>query len=79
MELRCSSKLHGILRDDGTIEVKCDSKFCGHAPGVVVLHRFNAQTGELVETLNFKNPTQRERSTSDAHCNELTALRSEGR
>ena len=67
MELRCPSKLHGILLEGGVIEVKCDSKFCGHEPGVVVLHRFNAQTGELMETLNFKNPTQRERSMSDGN------------
>jgi hypothetical protein len=79
MELRCSNKLHGILRDDGTIEVKCDSKFCGHGSGVVVLHRFDITTGELMETLNFKNPTQRERSTSDGDCHQFTALRSEGR
>src|SRR5215471_3926594 len=79
MELRCPSKLHGVLRDDGTVEFKCDSKFCGHAPGVVVLHRFDAETGELVETLSFKNPTPRERSTSDGDCHERTAVRSEGR
>jgi len=67
MELRCPSKLHGILLEGGVIEVKCDSRFCGHVSGVVVLHRFNAQTGELLETLNFKNPTQRERSMSDGN------------
>lgn len=62
MELRCAHKLHGIIRDDGTVEVKCDSKFCGHGPGVVVLHRFDPATGDLVETVTLKNPTPGERS-----------------
>lgn len=61
MELRCRSKLHGVL-DDEIIEVKCGSKWCGAGPGRVVLHRFNRSTGELVETKLFKDP---ERSLSD--------------
>jgi hypothetical protein len=56
MELRCEAKLHGIVEDgQGTLEVKCDSRFCGHRPGVVVLHRFNLATGE-VTTHRFANP-----------------------
>ncbi len=61
MELRCSAKLHGIIRDGEVLEVKCDSRFCGHKPGVVVLHRFDSHTGQLVETLRFKEP----RTTSE--------------
>jgi hypothetical protein len=74
MELRCASKLHGILREDGTVEIKCDSKFCGHGPGVVVLHRFNVHTGELVETRNFKNPLPGERS-KNGRSSERSAVR----
>lgn len=55
MELRCGSKLHGILRDGDVLEVKCDSVFCGYEKGNVVLHRFNLHTGG-VETLKFKDP-----------------------
>jgi|GEM_PF-3398392 len=54
-ELRCRTKLHGVLTD-GVLEVKCASRFCGHGPGVVVLHRFDADTGELVNTVQFKDP-----------------------
>jgi hypothetical protein len=55
MELRCPAKKHGELAED-LIEVKCDSRFCGAAAGVVVIHRFDAHTGELVDTRQFKNP-----------------------
>lgn len=58
MELRCGSKiLHGITEGD-TIEVTCRSKWCGKAPGVVVLHTFNIHTGELVETRKFAEPRE---------------------
>jgi hypothetical protein len=55
MDLRCGAKKHGVL-DDDVIEVKCDSRFCGAGPGMIVLHRFSASTGELVETRQFKDP-----------------------
>ena len=54
-ELRCKGTLHGILEDDHTIEVKCVRRICGHAPGVVVLHRFNIDTGEYT-TSRFRDP-----------------------
>jgi hypothetical protein len=54
-DLRCPSKLHGIVEDD-VVEVACTSRFCGARKGVVVRHRFNTETGELLETLHFKDP-----------------------
>lgn len=58
MELRCHNKMHGRLTDSGLLEVMCGSKFCGKVPGVVILHRFNLETGELVETLRYKDTPQ---------------------
>lgn len=55
MELRCEHKLFGFLIDSGVLEVKCNSAFCGHEPGVVVLHRFSTKDGSLIETLRFKD------------------------
>lgn len=56
MDLRCSgNKLHGVL-DEDVIEFKCSSRFCGAQKGVTVLHRFNKQTGSLVETRKYKDP-----------------------
>lgn len=46
MELRCDSKLHGIVVDGDVVQVKCSSRFCGAKPGVVVFHYFNIRTGE---------------------------------
>lgn len=56
MDLRCESKKFGELTDDGLLEVKCPSKFCGAAPGIVVLHRFDAFTGEILSTQRFRDP-----------------------
>lgn len=55
MELRCDHKMHGILTDTGLLEVKCNSAFCGSRPGVVVLHRFDVESGVLVETKKYKD------------------------
>ena len=57
-DLRCiSKKRHGILDAEGhTLEVKCNSRICGAQRGVVVLHRFNLLTGELIETHKYKEP-----------------------
>ena len=59
-DLRCDNGiLFGIL-DDGVIEIKCRSRRCGHERGVVVIHRFSAQTGDLMGTLHFKDPNRKE-------------------
>ena len=59
MDLRCSTKLHAVLLDGGLVEVKCGSRYCGAVQGIVVLHRFSTTTGELVDTLRFKDPAQK--------------------
>lgn len=56
MDLRCPAKKHGVVVRDGVVEIKCDSRFCGAEQGVTVLHRFDVTTGELVETVQFKDP-----------------------
>ena len=57
MDLRCDNKKHGeLLEDDHLIEVKCNSRFCGAAAGVIVLHYFNTTTGALVRTKTFTEP-----------------------
>lgn len=56
MELRCDHKMHGELLGQGILEIKCGSSFCGAAPGIVVLHRFDIHSGKMVETRRFKNP-----------------------
>lgn len=60
MDLRCSNKLHCRVLEDGRVEVKCSSAFCGAKKGVVVLHRFDLHTG-AVETRRYKEPPQVER------------------
>lgn len=60
MDIRCGAKKFGEL-EDGVLEIKCSSKFCGAATGIVILHRFDALTGELLETKRFRDPiSQRE-------------------
>lgn len=59
-DLRCPSKLHGRLDlEDSVIEIKCNSRFCGSASGVVVLHLYDAKSGALLKTSIFKDPERR--------------------
>lgn len=58
-EIRCPAKKHGELIGGTVFEVKCRSIFCGAAAGFVVLHRFDGETGELIETRKFADPAHR--------------------
>ena len=68
MELRCQHKMHGVVIQpgDAVVEIKCYSKFCGHRPGVIVLHRFDCTTGELVETKKYKDTPRVTKERSNA-------------
>lgn len=57
VELRCDKRLHGVL-EEGVLEISCRSKFCGHRDGVVVIHKFDTVTGELIETKFYRDPTK---------------------
>lgn len=65
IELRCPSKMFGILTDEGLLEVKCNSARCGHDSATVVLHYFDPATMLLKETKTYKEPSslfQKERT-----------------
>jgi hypothetical protein len=73
MDLRCDGgKKHGVLIDSGVLEVKCISPHCGAVKGVVVLHRFDTMTGELLSTKRYKDPG---RSSANAADNAPVAVR----
>lgn len=60
-QLRCRSKLQGILKTypNGKVllEIRCKDKWCAdRKAGVIVLHYFNVETGELVNTVKFRDP-----------------------
>jgi hypothetical protein len=63
-DLRCEFIKHAELVSPGIIEFKCRSKKCGHGPGVVVLHKFNAMTGEMIGTDRFRDPERVNNGTS---------------
>jgi len=67
VDLRCEAKKHGVIVREGVVEIKCDSRFCGAAQGVTILHRFDVVTGELVETVKFKDPVRKERAHAAHH------------
>jgi hypothetical protein len=58
VELRCDMRLHGVLTDEGVVEIACRSRLCGHRPGVLVIHRFDAITGELLGTNRYKDASE---------------------
>jgi hypothetical protein len=55
VELRCHKRLHGVLTDEGVVEISCRSALCGHRDGMIVIHRFDAVTGELLGTKRYKD------------------------
>lgn len=60
-ELRCPNKMHGDLDEvASTVTMKCSNNRCGAHSGVVVLHKFDLLTGDLIETKVFKDPIQRQ-------------------
>lgn len=74
MDLRCpSGKKHAELIEPGVVEVRCTDRFCGHAKGVIVLHRFDTMTGDLIETKRYRNP---QRSKANGAHNASAAVRS---
>jgi hypothetical protein len=67
VEFRCENGIKfGETPEPDVIEVKCRSGYCGHAPGVVVLHRFRVSTGELISTARFAEPPNRKETASAA-------------
>lgn len=72
MDLRCESKKHAEILEEpapqGTLEIKCDSRFCGAGPRQVVLHRFDLETGLMVDTRRFKNPQVRKGQSDATGC-----------
>lgn len=64
MDLRCPNGIKfGELVLPGVIEFKCRSDRCGAGAGVVVLHKFDALTGELIETNRYAEPQREERAS----------------
>lgn len=59
MDLRCENGIKFAVLEDGVLEFKCRSRRCGSQPGVVVLHRFSAFTGEDLGTRRFREPGAR--------------------
>jgi hypothetical protein len=55
-ELRCPSRILAVVTEDGLLEVKCSSKYCGAGNGTVVLHYFDLETLQLKETKTYNNP-----------------------
>lgn len=69
MELRCDSyKLHAVVLDNGLIEIQCRDRRCGYSAGIVILHRFNTETGELVNTLKFNDPPRKGEAGNGTAC-----------
>lgn len=57
IELRCPNKMHGELDGNAcTITAKCSNSRCGARSGVVVLHKFDLFSGDLIDTKVFRDP-----------------------
>lgn len=76
VELRCGKRLHGVLTDDGVLEISCRSALCGHRDGIIVIHRFDAGTGELLDTKRFKDASTAGRKEQGDALGQRTTIRS---
>ena len=58
MDLRCDNwiKFGDLDVEAGVLAVKCRSKLCGAAIGVVVIHEFDIHTGNKLRTRVFRDP-----------------------
>ena len=65
VELRCPNKKHGTLITPGSgiVEIKCVSRYCGAAPGQLVLHQFDVSDGKLINTARYRNPERKPNAT----------------
>jgi hypothetical protein len=61
LDLRCPAKLHGRMVEDHSLEVKCDSRFCGAGRGVVVFHVIDVLEGKIIKTTKFQDPIKKAR------------------
>lgn len=60
IEFRCPNVMHGI-RKGNLFEVKCRHWRCkNREKNKVVLHYYDIDTGELVKTIEYKDPVKRE-------------------
>lgn len=80
MDLRCESKKHAEILEEpvhtGILEISCNSRFCGAGQGRVVLHRFDLETGSLVDTRRFKSPKVRKEQGDDLSVCDSASVRS---
>jgi hypothetical protein len=68
IELRCDKRLHGVLTEGGLLDVSCRSALCGHRDGIVVIHSFDVDTGELIATKKYRDyPTVKEQGDALGH------------
>lgn len=56
LQLRCRSSIHGIVKN-GLLEVKCKHWYCTRG-NAITFHYFDLETGELVETKQYKDPNK---------------------
>jgi hypothetical protein len=58
-ELRCDGGLLGILKD-GLLEIKCRHWACTRGNNITY-HYFDPLTGQLVDTIRYKDPMNKEK------------------
>jgi hypothetical protein len=80
-ELRCASRMHGLVRKRGrdwVMEVRCHSRFCGKRKGVVVIHYFDIDTGKLIDTKEFQDVELKIGRREDSDSTNVTSVRYAG-
>jgi hypothetical protein len=75
VQLRCDSGTLFAELFGGEIEVRCRNRRCGYQPGLMVLHRFDGFTGQLLGTRRYRDAVMLKEDSSGTHC-DTAAVRS---
>lgn len=54
MDIRCPSRIVGIITDEGLLEVKCSSGHCKKG-NAIVFHYFDLSSGKMVDTKRYRD------------------------
>lgn len=59
LQLRCGSgTLFAEVVETSVIEVRCRNRRCGYEPGVLVLHKFDTNTGVVLGTSRYRDAAE---------------------
>lgn len=61
IDLRCEGDLYGRYDPEThSVEVRCKRRKHGAQPGIIILHTISLDTGQVVETQKYRDPSRKD-------------------